>query len=212
MISVIIPYVKDRGYLSDAIQSVTYQTFKDIELIPIQREKTQGANINRGLQIAKGEYIKILHDDDILPEDSLEILHIAIQGYDFACADQETFGEPLFCPTPEVYKGCNPTFEGMCKGNQIYGGTTIYRKDTLESVGGYDEFLWTGEEYDLHLKLLYSGYTCNYIPKVVHLYRLHEFNKSYYMGPGEKKERREFIQWIAEKYRLLSRTTKTGGF
>lgn len=199
MISVIIPYVKDRGWLREAIGSVRLQ-YAEWEYITIAKDRTQGANINAGMKKAKGEFIKILHDDDILPENSLRDLREGIQGFDFVCGDQLTFGEPAFCPDPKVYEGCSPGLAKMIEGNQIFGGTTLYRKDVLLEIGGYDEDLHTGEEYDLHLRLLSKGYKCNYINKVVHHYRLHEKNKSYYMGPGEKKERREFIREIAKKY------------
>lgn len=201
MISVIIPYVKDRGWLQEAIGSVRLQ-FAEWEYIPIKGDRTQGANINIGLKKAKGEFIKILHDDDILPENSLRDLREGIQDYDFICGNMRTFGDTIYCPEPKVYEGCLPDLGGMLEVNIIFGGTTLYRKDMLLEVGGYNESLHTGEEYDLHLRLLSKGYRCGYVPRVVHLYRLHEKNKSYYMGPGEKKERREFIREIAKKYEL----------
>lgn len=200
MISVIIPYAKDRGYLREAIASIEAQTYTDWQIVEVCHDKTQGHNINRGLKIANGEWIKILHDDDILPPNSLMDLYEGIQGYDFVVGDQMTFGNERYCPDPKVYRGVLPTFRAMLDKNVIFGGTPLYRKDALESVGGYDEELHTGEEYDLHLKLLSRNCTCNYIGCVVHHYRLHEFNKSYYLGPGEKKERREFIRDIAKKY------------
>ncbi len=199
MISIIIPYVKDRGYLNEALISVWSQ-FGSWEVIHARGNHTQGANINRGLKKAKGDYIKILHDDDMLPSNSLEDLFRAIHGNGWACGDAQTFGDKVFCPNPQIYKGCVPELDKMIIENQVYGGTTLYRKDMLVKAGGYNEDLWTGEEYDLHLRLLHLGYKCTYTPKVVHRYRLHEFNKSYYMGPGEKKERREYIREIAKRY------------
>ncbi len=199
MISVIIPYKEDRGWLRESIGSVRLQ-FAEWEYIPVKGDKTQGANINVGLKKAKGEFIKILHDDDVLPENSLRDLLKGIRGFDFVCGDMQTFGDPMYCTEPKIYEGCSPSLVEMIKGNQIFGGTTLYRKDMLLEVDGYDEDLTTGEEYELHLRLLSKGYRCNYIPKVVHHYRLHERNKSYYMGPGEKKERREFINEISKRY------------
>jgi succinoglycan biosynthesis protein ExoO len=200
MISVIIPYKEDRGWLKDAIASVKAQTYSDWQIVEIMDDKTQGANINHGLQIADGEFIKILHDDDILPPNSLMDLFDGIQGYDFVCGDQMTFGDEIYCPDPQVYYGIIPDLMGMLIDNHICGGTTLYRKNVLLAIGGYDEDLHTGEEYDLHLKLLSRNYKGNYVGQVVHHYRLHEKNKSYYMGPGEKKERKEFIREIAKKY------------
>lgn len=200
MISVIIPYKKDRGWLNDAVASVKNQWYKDYQLLLAHGDRTQGANINEGLKLAKGEYIKILHDDDILPPNSLKDSLDGIQGYDFVCGDHQTFGDEIYCPNPVILEGCIPTLDRMIVCNQIGGGTMLYRKDVLLAVGGYDESLWAGEEYDLHLKLLSLGYKCNYVNKVVHNYRLHEKNKSYYMGPGTRKMRREYIRGIAKKY------------
>lgn len=196
MISIIIPYVEDRGYLNEAILSVHAQTYKDFEIIKIRGNRTQGANINKGLKKAKGEFIKILHDDDILPPNSLEDLNI---GADFVCGDMLTFGEAMYCD-PKIYTGCVPELSEMVKENQIYGGTTLYKTDVLLRAGGYDESLPTGEEYELYLRLLKMGIKCTYVPRVVHHYRLWEHNKSYDMGPGEKLKRREFIKQIASWY------------
>ena len=199
MISIIIPYVRDRGYLNEARESVSAQTYRNFELIE-ERWGTQGANINRGVRRAKGEYIKILHDDDILPPRSLEILRQWIGDYDWICGDMEIFGDPAFCDAG-IHIGRVPELSRMIGENEIYGGTTLYKRSVLLEVGGYDEKLWTGEEYDLHLRLLKLGYSCTYVNEVVHRYRLHAHNKSYDLGYGEKKERREFIREIANKYR-----------
>lgn len=203
MISVIIPYVKDRGYLDEAVASVKAQTYRNYELILQKGNFTQGTNVNKGLAKAKGDYIKILHDDDVLPPNSLQDLHNGINGYDWVCADMKYFGDDFHCPIQGDTSSMNgpPELERMIRDNYIAGGTTLYSKEVLLKIGGYNQFLWTGEEYDLHLRLLKSGFRVNYIPYVVHHYRLHEFNKSYHMGPGEKKERREYIREIASWYR-----------
>ena len=199
MISVIIPYVEDRGYLDEALKSLHNQSYENFEIVFSQGERTQGQNINAGLVRARGEFIKILHDDDVLPPNSLRDLRRGIGDFAWACADFETFGEECYCD-PVAYIGRVPLLSMLVNKNNIGGGTTLYRKDVLNAIGGYDETLWTGEEYELHMRLLHRGYACTYIPKIVHRYRLHEKNKSYYMGPGEKKYRRDYIKKIANKY------------
>lgn len=200
MISVIIPYVEDRGFLDEALESLRLQSFKDFETILEQGECSQGKNINRGLSKARGEYIKILHDDDILPPNSLRDLYRGIGNFDWICADMETFGKPDYC-TPEVSSGHIPILSMMVNKNQIAGGTTMYKTSVLREVEGYDEKLWTGEEYELHLRLLSKGYTVTYIQKTVHRYRLHSLNKSYDMPLKERVIRKEYIRNIANKYR-----------
>jgi len=153
MISVIIPYVKDR-YLTEAIESLWLQTCTDWEVIHAQGDRTQGENINLGLIRAKGEFIKILHDDDILPPNSLRDLLNGIEDFDWVCGDMETFGEEMYCDK-QAYTGRIPKLSMMVNENQIYGGTTLYRRSVLLEVGGYNEELHTGEEYELHLRLLH---------------------------------------------------------
>ena len=64
MISVIVPYVKDRGFLNQCLGSIMNQTYKDFELIEAKGPGTLPENFNNGLRQAKGEFIKMVQDDD----------------------------------------------------------------------------------------------------------------------------------------------------
>lgn len=200
MISVIIPYIEDRGYLNEALESLHRQSYQDFEIVFAQGDYLQGKNINAGLKRARGEFIKILHDDDMLPVNSLRDLRRGIGSFDWCCGDMETFGTPEWC-APQAYTGKIPQLSMMVNKNQVYGGTTMYRTKVLREVGGYNDKLWTGEEYELHLRLLSEGYSVTYIPKIVHRYRLHQVNKSYNLVYGKKMERIEYIKEIAAKYK-----------
>lgn len=193
MVSVIIPYDINRGYLGDATQSVRDQTYKDWELILSQDYKRCSENINRGLDKAQGEYVKILAEDDMLTPDSLSILVNGIEGYDFVYSDAENFGDSEW---PERSHDKTVTLESMLKGNGIHGGTVLYRTDILRAVGGWDETLWTAEEYDLHLKLIKAGYKHRFIPGIVYRYRRHEENKSSF----HRARRTEYIKKIRKRY------------
>ena len=199
MISVIIPYDIDRGFLKEAITSVKVQTYEDWELIVEQGERRLGQNVNRALSKADGEYIKILAEDDILPPDSLKILIKGIKGYDWIYSNARNFGN-LPLNYPKYSRGHTITFESMLKGNGIHGGTTLYKKSMLVKVGGYNEELWTAEEYDLHLRLLRDGYKHRHIPGIVYNYRLHEGNKSVTRTSFRRLERHEYIAQIRQRY------------
>jgi len=192
MISVIIPYDIDRGYLREAIASVKAQTYGDWELIVERGLCRLGQNLNNAIKGARGEYIKVLAEDDLLTPDCLTILLKGIQGYDFVYSDAENFGDLKGWPPRSHDK--TVTLESMLKGNGIHGGTTLYRRDVLMEVGCYDDSLCTGEEYELHLKLIHAGYTHRHIPGIVYRYRLHASNKS------AARNRHEEIEMIKKRY------------
>jgi len=199
MVSVIIPYNEDRGFLQDAINSVWMQTYRDFELIPVKSSCSLGKNVNNGILESRGEYIKVLSEDDELTPDCLKILVMGIQGYDWVYSDAENFGE-LTVGWDLYSNGRTVTLGGMLKGNGIHGGTTLYRKDVLLAVGGYDEGLWTGEEYDLHLDLLKRGYNHRHIPGIVYRYRIHGNNKSLTCTREDWINRHKYIDQIKERY------------
>ena len=116
MISAIIPNVEDRGYLDEALRSLHNQSFQDFEIVFAQGEGTQGMNINAGLSRSRGEYVKIFHDDDVLPANSLRDLMRGIGDNDWVCGDMETFGTYKYCD-PLYYRGREPKLESMLQRN-----------------------------------------------------------------------------------------------
>jgi glycosyltransferase involved in cell wall biosynthesis len=197
-VSIIIPHKEDRGFLEEAIASAEAQRFDDYEIIIQQGDCSLGKNVNEGIKRSTGDYIKVLSSDDLLLPDSIEILYSKIiEGYDWVCGDAENFGLLRNgWENAQYWKAIEPTLAGMLESNQIHGGTTLYRTSILYETGGYDETLWTGEEYDLHLNLLASGYKVGIVNKMVYRYRLHEHNKSMDMSPRAKLNRKKYINEV----------------
>lgn len=176
MISIVLPYVMDRGWLKEAIASAENQTFKDYELIVQQSGFSISKNYNTAIKRAKGEYIKLFADDDIMLPDCLQVLYDKIiQGYDFVCADGINFDED----EEMLFHGRECTLAQLLEHNDIHGGTMLYSKKALYEVGGFDENLWMAQEYDLNLKLLKNGYKLGYVPKTVYRYRIHDGQNSH---------------------------------
>ena len=205
VVSVIIPYNVDRGYLREAVGSVMLQKYRHIELILSQSNDTVGANINNGVNKAKGEWIKILAEDDVLPEDSLMEFSKFFDKYDWMVSDAWNFGNPIW---ETVFKGKLPTTSEMLKLNCIHGGSVIYKKSLFEDTGGYDQNLITAEEYDFHLLLLKDGYKVGYIPKITYHYRIHGKNKYIEMKNKTPEFREEYISKII-KSRYGKRSDRT---
>jgi glycosyltransferase involved in cell wall biosynthesis len=101
-ISVIIPVFNTEKYLRECLDSVIFQTLKEIEVICIndgsedgseyileeysrndnritiisQENTGTGAVRNKGLQIAKGQFVAFMDSDDYYPENNvLEIIY-----------------------------------------------------------------------------------------------------------------------------------------
>jgi glycosyltransferase involved in cell wall biosynthesis len=195
-VSIIIPSIDgDRdGLTQQAVDSCQHQDGftlgVDYEVILEQADEPVGVNINNGVKWAKGKYIKIVGDDDILLPNCLKDLYEkAEEGFDFVCANAINFGvngeEDLFQSfIPE-------TVSKLAEENTFHGGTLLYRKEAMPL---FDEDMWTAEEYEHTLRMAAMGLRFGYTDKIVYRYRLHGEQKSgvYWEGDRRSKEKRKF--------------------
>lgn len=201
-VSVIIPYKEDRGWLMEAVESCKNQTYDgEIQVVMIEGKESVGVNFNRGLKFAKGEYIKILADDDWLTPNSIadSVEAMESKGYDFIHGKANN----VFPKKLEIYEPSikNPDLEVLLKHNHIHGGTVMYKKSCFENRGFKAE-LWTAEEYEFHLYLLSKGKRIGYVDSILHNYRRHENQKSLGNTSSEyQKMRKEAIEKIKNSYR-----------
>ena len=172
-VSIIVPYKEDRGFLAQCIESIKAQTYP-CELILSQSDNSVSYNFNRGLEKATGEFVKYVCDDDWLPPDSVSNLVNGIGDAPWVAANAiQVQGDYEWIYKPETLD-----FAANVELNRIHGGTTLYRTDILREIGGLDETLWTGEEYDMNLKLMSLGYLPAYLDEEVYYYRLWSGGKS----------------------------------
>ena len=199
-VSIIIPYKEDRGYLDKAIESIENQSYKNYEIIFSQSDNRLGYNTNRGIEVATGDLIRYLHDDDMLtPNSLLDTVH-RFSG-DFIHSNAYNFFNHgrVYRHVPRVK---TPTLNDLKRRNYFHGGTVCYHARVFDKYGLFDESLWTGEEYDFNLKLLHSGAQVGYINSFTYFYRRHELQKS--LGNTDieyQKLRKQAIEEIKERYK-----------
>ena len=203
-VSVIIPYNKDRGFLSQAVASVENQLWftmnEDYELIVEYGDCGVSTNINNALKKCKGEYIKLCGEDDLLTPNCLKDLYtFAVQhDLDFVCANAINFQED---GTETVIKSFIPrTVNDLAMNNPFHGGTLLYRRTALPV---WDESMWTAEEYEISLKMAAAGCKFGYLDSVVFRYRLGEQQKSgvyWQTDPDTKLYRFEYIEQLQGRY------------
>jgi len=198
VVSIIIPYNKDRGYLSKCLDSIWAQTYPDIEVLECQGDVPVVKNINEGIRYAAGEFFKVVGEDDWLPEDSIENLVNGMKDHPWICANAyNVYSDNTTEEIPPIEK---LNLKDMCRLNVIHNGTTMYRTEIIKKIGGMDESLWTGEEYEMHLRLMSKGYMPGYVNKFVYFYRDHPGQKSRQYRRQDKQGRDAELKRIQSLY------------
>jgi glycosyltransferase involved in cell wall biosynthesis len=207
-VSIVIICHHDRGYLQQAIDSAKAQDFKGTFEIVLQMEDlTMAQNTNAGVRKCKGEFIKWLHDDDMLAPSCLTELWTA-SGADVICANAFNYHQPdenNFEGEDSVIKSILPkSTQDIVERYCIHAGTLMYRRQVLLD-NPLDESLWTGEEFELNMRLFSKGYIFAYVDKTVCKYRIHSEMKSYSaygcINKRSKQKRIKEIARIRDMYR-----------
>ena len=170
-VTIIIPYNRDRGYLQEAINSVP----KDVQLILSKGDGTWPENFNKALPQAKGEFIKYLHEDDILTENCVRLSVETIEMFDFIHGDAFEVRLTPYRITRYTPKVKNPTFHDLLNHNSIHSPTLMYRRAIFEKIGGFNESreVYSFEEYEFNLRVLKAGFKIGYCPQPLAYYRRH---------------------------------------
>jgi glycosyltransferase involved in cell wall biosynthesis len=200
MVTIIIPYRVNRGYLDKAIESIHLQNYPGaIEIIQSNHDEGVSFNINRGIEMASGEFIKYLCEDDWLPVNSIKDSVEGIQGHDFIHGKAYGYFHKnnIVEYEPPIK---HPTLEQNSTKNVIHGGSLMYRKSVFERIGMFDESLDCAEELEMNLRCLQSGMSIGYVDSFLYYYRRHEQQKS--LGKGVNQMVRAFkINEINERFR-----------
>ncbi len=239
MISVIIPAYNHEKFIGKAVESVLDQTYRDIELLVIDDGSTDNTGsiakgyddsrltylyqenqdafntINRGLDLASGEYIAILNSDDIYTLDRLDRLVQAQKQTGAQCLftdvvpisdDGDEFDDPGFGwniwhqKNRNFYFSCGDLYTAFLKGNFLVTTSNFFM--TAEAVRKTGHFcsLRYLHDYDYIFRMMLAH------PQQVHYldndkllyYRIHPGNT---LGKGAIIGR-EQDQQVIRKYTL----------
>ena len=214
MITVVTPTYKRHQYLLNAINSVLAQTYKDVELIVvddnpadseerklteelvrgitdprliyIQNEKNLGGagSRNVAIEIAHGEYIAFLDDDDVYLPDRLEVQYkqMVENDWDVSVMDGATYdyvtGEKVAERHQQLWSGM--TKDELIRSHLLYHisgtNTFMFKASFLKGIGGFVD-VPSCQEYMLMQKALDNNPKFGYVPEI------HIKN---FMHPGEQ--------------------------
>jgi len=201
-VSVIIPVNRDDGFFESSLDSVLSQSFKEFELIIIANncddtlwERIQkisdkrvlskrveiggmAFSLNLGLSISRGEYVARMDADDLcLPNrlksqlnyldenPTVDVLGGRVKLID--SSDNALDQSLNFYETHEEIVAVLPY------RNPIAHPAVFVRKRVLIESGGY-KFAYTGEDYELWIRLMLSGKKFHNLNEEILLYRRHD--------------------------------------
>lgn len=184
LISVVIPSYNHRKFISDLLDSIYHQTYKNFEVIVVDDGSSDGsqeflrenqnkfnyklvlkqneglcATINRGLREIRGEYVVVIASDDVFPVRRLEEQHFIMSSgnYDVISGGMTKIaedGKEIKYIPP--YKTGRIFFKDLAKKNLIYAPTVMFRANVFKKYGEYNTQCVI-EDYPMWLKISSGG-------------------------------------------------------
>ncbi len=199
-VSAVVPTYNCAPYLAAAIDSVLAQTHPVQELVVVddgssdgtaavlaayrqeprvtvirQRNRGQAAARNRGLAASGGEFVGFCDADDLWRPEKIERQLEAFAGEpeigvvytDHVYIDDA--GRAL--PTPRLERCSGWVAAELLVRSNVPFGSCLFRRQALAAVGGFDERLSMGDDYDLLLRVS-ARYRFRYLDLPLYHYRL----------------------------------------
>ena len=205
LISVIIPTYNHAHFLTRAIQSLLDQTYCNWEAIIVDNYSEDGTDIviqnfidtriqyfkfhnngviaasrNKGISMAKGEWIALLDSDDWWTSDKLQCCICRINpGVDVIYHDLKivrknaSLFQRKYVKTRQLKK---PVFRDLLvNDNAISNSSVIVRKKIIDKIGGLseDQKMIGSEDFNYWLRIAQLTDNFLYIPKFLGFYQIH---------------------------------------
>jgi len=179
-VSLCIPTYNRKDYLKQTLDSVFVQTYKDYEVIILDDGSTDGtedmvkasgydvryhwhknqgeaATCNKLIELSQGKYISFVHSDDLLFPDSIERMvnamlseleDVVVYG-NYVRIDE--YGNEQGQNKKKLYSGY--ITRHVFENNIIHACGSMFPKEALQKIGGFDTNLKVCYDYKLELKL-----------------------------------------------------------
>jgi glycosyltransferase involved in cell wall biosynthesis len=221
-ITIIIPVYNSAQYIEKCINTVCNQTYSNIEIIVVddgsnsdtkkklkelsskidvlihQENKGQSTARNVGIENAKGDFIIFVDSDDYVEVDFCEKL---IQNYKENTSVVTCYSNIIINGiTTDVFTPIGGNIKKAIKNN-IALGTSLFVKQELISIGGYDESMRKGfEDWEMLIRLL------NFTEKEVYVVKesLYNYRKGIESTTiRANKIKYELLEYIYSKHKEL---------
>ena len=204
-VSVVIPaYNGTSRYLEQAIHSVLAQTYADYEIIVVDDASTdetgalvqkipqvryvrrnqnggQAAARNTGAQLAQGQYLAFLDQDDLWEPtflaETVGILEPATRATLVHCDGYQVNEQNHVLEYDAAMKHTGSITQMLRGGHDVATSGSLFRKARFDAAGGYDAHLSIWEDMDLAIRL-YGPDRFIHLAKPLYRHRLYGHNAS----------------------------------
>jgi glycosyltransferase involved in cell wall biosynthesis len=170
-VSVIVPTRNSARTLVACLESVRAQSHEDVELLVVDNESTdetpdiargrsdvvlaagpeRSAQRNRGAAHATGDAFLFVDSDMVLAREVIaDCLRATSQGAGAVVIPEASFGEGFWARCKSLERSCYV-------GDSAIEAARFFKREVFEEIGGYDEQLVGGEDWDLHERAKRSG-------------------------------------------------------
>ncbi|MBU2510539.1 glycosyltransferase [bacterium] len=236
-VTVLMPVYNGVLYLEEAIESILNQTFSDFEFLIIDDASTdhslemirsyndsrirlvqnkknigQTASLNKGLHLARGEFIARLDQDDV---SLLERLKEQVEYLDRhpEITIVSTWEETITSTGRKVREWKREIENygdflgyillGLCP---VWHPSVMFRKDNILKLGCFDTTYGPAEDYELWGRIAINRMGAAFVPKILVQQRVHEARQSVLHNDKQvdstKRSHRNFVKRFAKKDKI----------
>lgn len=211
-VSVLLTCYNHIRWLPACLESVCKQTYQDFEVLALDDRSTDGTRewlqsrtepflrvhlneqnlgtygtLNRGLELARGEFIAVLNDDDLWAERKLE-LQVAAMDEDPEVGIVHTHGwfidadgarmqdpQPLGFPFPVCKE--REAMSELIHNNRMITSSVLVRRSSFDKAGAFDPSYYGCGDWHMWLRICRTDRLA-LVDEPLTFYRVHEVNAS----------------------------------
>lgn len=228
LVSVVIPTFNSESFLEKCLSSLKRQTYRMLEIIVVDNysnDKTRqiakkygakiylkgterSAQVNFGAEKSSGEYIYRVDSDFVLQPN---VIREAVESCE-KCGYDAIVIHNTSDPTVSFWARVRKAERDCYKDDELNVAARFWKKEAFITVGGFDETIVAGDDYDLHNRLVKNGFKIGRIkaeethigePKtlaeIVRTYYYYGKNIRRFIGENPKKALRQ-LSPLRESY------------